>query len=274
MATNTLRPLSLGELLDRTFFLYRKHFLLFVSIIAIPQLVLLALQFVGIALNPRGVGFSTASVVWTFVTLLVSIPVVAVSHGATVIAVSKVHLGDETTVVEALSGIKGRIVSLSLIMLGIGVGVGVGFMLLLIPGIILALMWSLSIPVAVLEATGLRDTTSRSSELTKGSKGRMFVICVLFVVLTYIVFLLWEAPMLAALGYFFRNHNPANGVPRWFLITNPLGTFVSQCLVGPLLTIALTLAYYDQKVRKEAFDLQLMMSTMDGKQGTAAPVAT
>ena len=31
-----LRPLSLGELLDRTFFLYRRHFLLFTGIAAIP----------------------------------------------------------------------------------------------------------------------------------------------------------------------------------------------------------------------------------------------
>jgi hypothetical protein len=274
MLTSALRPLSLGELLDRTFFLYRKHFLLFVGIIAIPHLVLLALQFVGITLNPRGVGFSTATLVWTLLTALISIPVVAVSHGATVIAVSKVHLGHATTVVEALSSIRGKFVSLSLIMLGIGVGLGIAFMLLLSPGIILALMWSLALPVAVLEDTGLRDTTSRSAELTKGSRGRMFVICFLFIVLTYIVILLWEFPMLAAVGFFLRNHNPADGVPRWFLITNPLGTFVSQCLVGPLLTIALTLAYYDQKVRKEAFDLQLMMSTMDQTQGNTAPVAT
>jgi hypothetical protein len=88
------------------------------------------------------------------------------------------------------------------------------------------------------------------------------------------VFFLWEFPIITALGLFMRNHNPAEGMPRWFLIANPLGTFVSQCLVGPLLTIALTLAYYDQKVRKEAFDLQLMMSTMDGTQGNTAPVAT
>ena len=32
MAALDLRPLSLGELLDRTFFLYRRHFLLFVGI--------------------------------------------------------------------------------------------------------------------------------------------------------------------------------------------------------------------------------------------------
>ncbi|MGH9811917.1 MAG: hypothetical protein ACRD4T_02160, partial [Candidatus Acidiferrales bacterium] len=36
-----LRPLSLGELLDRTFSLYRNHFWLFVGITAIPYLLLL-----------------------------------------------------------------------------------------------------------------------------------------------------------------------------------------------------------------------------------------
>ncbi len=36
MAALDLRPLSLGELLDRTFFLYRRNFLLFVGIAAIP----------------------------------------------------------------------------------------------------------------------------------------------------------------------------------------------------------------------------------------------
>ena len=43
MAALDLRPLSLGELLDRTFFLYRRHFLLFIGIASIPYLLLLAI---------------------------------------------------------------------------------------------------------------------------------------------------------------------------------------------------------------------------------------
>ena len=42
MADLDLRPLSLGEVLDRTFSLYRGHFSLFVGITAIPQLLILA----------------------------------------------------------------------------------------------------------------------------------------------------------------------------------------------------------------------------------------
>src|SRR6202051_3258887 len=40
MATLDLRPLSLGELLDRSFFLYRRHFILFAGISAIPYLII------------------------------------------------------------------------------------------------------------------------------------------------------------------------------------------------------------------------------------------
>jgi hypothetical protein len=38
-----LRPLSLGEVLDRTFSLYRRHFPVFMGIAAIPHLLALAL---------------------------------------------------------------------------------------------------------------------------------------------------------------------------------------------------------------------------------------
>ena len=44
MATLDLRPLSLGELLDRTFFLYRRHFVLFAGSSAIPYSIFLVIN--------------------------------------------------------------------------------------------------------------------------------------------------------------------------------------------------------------------------------------
>lgn len=52
MSTLDLRPLSIGELLDRTFSLYRRNFALFIGIAAIPQLLVLALQLVQTAFLP------------------------------------------------------------------------------------------------------------------------------------------------------------------------------------------------------------------------------
>jgi hypothetical protein len=277
--TTLLRPMSLGELLDRSFYLYRKHFLLFAGIVALPHLVFLAFQLIGVAIHPQSTAaFTVMGGVWLLATMVIYLGATAASQGATVIAVSKVHLGSESSISEAFSGIKGRILYLALIMIGVGIGIGVGLILLIVPGIILALMWALAIPVAVLEDKGLRDATSRSSELTKGSRGRIFMIYFLFVVLLYIVILLWEVPMLAVLGNFHgAGQHPIKTLPVWTQIAFPVCTFLSQCLVGPLLTIALSLVYYDQRVRKEAFDLQLMMSTLDAAQadstqgGTSTP---
>jgi len=46
-------------------------------------------------------------------------------------------------------------------------------------------------------------------------------------------------------------------------VASRVATFISGCLVGPLATMAFSLVYYDERVRKEAFDLQLMMETLD-----------
>jgi hypothetical protein len=262
--TTTLRPLGLGELLDRSFFLYRKHFALFVGIAALPYLLLLVFQLTGVVLGTQRAGvFSALYWAWLLAIMVIQLGVTAASQGATVIAVSNVHLDREATISSAFAGIKGRIFSIALITIGAGLGIGLGFILLIIPGIILALMWALVIPIAVLEDTGLGDSISRSSALTKGSRLRILVIYILYFFLLYTFILLWEIPMFAAIGMFARGHNPAM-IPLWSRIVIPICSFLSLSLVTPLITIALSLTYYDQRVRKEAFDLQHMMSILDG----------
>jgi hypothetical protein len=262
-----LRPLSTGELLDRTFFLYRKHFTLFVGIVALPHLVVLATQ---IFSGAAGKSNPINAVLMLLIQGIVYLLAMSASQAGTVYAISNVHLDRPTSVSESLGAIKGMVVRIALITIGVGIGVGFGLILLIIPGVILALKWSLAIPVSVIEDKGLRESTDRSSELTKGDRGKIFVIYFLFVVLIYIVTLLWEGPLLAAFGYHAAQLKTAV-IPTWFAISVAVGSFVTQSLVGPLLTIALSLVYYDERVRKEAFDLQLMMSTVEGKlPGTSA----
>lgn len=266
-----LRPLGLGELLDRTFFLYRKYFLMFVGIVALPYLVLLAFQLVGVALQPgRTLGGTGITLLWSLFTIVLALGALAISQGATVIAVSHVHLGRRVSIGDAFAGIKGRVLYLALIMLGYWIGIGVGFVLLIVPGIILALMWALTIPVAVLEDKGLRDSVERSAELTKGHRGRVFMVYLLFLILFYAVYMAWELPILGFIGVSARRGHLA-GVPVWFLVVVPVMSFLTQSLVAPLLTIALSLLYYDERVRKEAFDLQHMMTTLDEPQGGPVP---
>ena len=63
-------------------------------------------------------------------------------------------------------------VVLPLFVLGLlfGVSLLLGFVLLLVPGIILYLMWAVAAPVLVEEGTGVFGAFSRSSYLTKGAR--------------------------------------------------------------------------------------------------------
>ena len=269
--TIILRPMSTGELLDRTFLLYRKYFVLFVGIVALPYLALLMVQIAGIAMRSARLNI-LAGLTWTLLLGLFYLLALAASHAATIVAVSAVHLDHPISISKAYNFIKGRIPQLLLIMTGLGVGVGIGFLLLIVPGILLMLRWSLTIPVAVLENKGLREATARSSQLTKGNRKRIFVIYVLFFVLAYVVTLVWEAPLAVFIGVTLKAHQ--RNLPALIQLVSVFGSFITNCLVGPLLTIALSLVYYDERVRKEAFDLQLMMATMNVPQSSTVETST
>jgi hypothetical protein len=261
-----LRPLSTSELLDRTFHLYRNHFLLFVGITAIPQLVVLLLHLAGagMAVSGQAVGLGATLI---FIGLA-SFVAIEISHAATVMAVSDLHLDRPTSIGSAYNAAKGSMLRVIGITLAVGIAAGIGFIFLIIPGIYLLLMWSLAIPATVLEGGGLGPSTNRSQALTKGSRGRIFVIYLLLAILALVVSYIIELPLLMVAGIGARG-NPS-GTLAMMQVMQGVGTFLSTSLVGPLATIALTLIYYDQRVRKEGFDLHLMMATL---QGGATPTA-
>lgn len=269
--TTALRPLSTGELLDRTFSLYRSHFGLFMGIFAIPHLVVFAFQCLGVGLQSTGnqVANLFVNFVFTIGALILTVIVSAASQAATVVAVSDVHLDRPSSVKDSFVRIKGQILGVIGLSMLVGLGVGFGFIALIIPGVLLALMWSLAVPVKVLEDKSATDAMSRSSDLTKGDRGRIFVIWLLFIILSFGIALLIQWPITLAAGASSRAALArAGGV--WQVASLAAG-FVSQCLVGPLATIAFSLVYYDERVRKEAFDLQLMMTTIDGATLTSPP---
>jgi len=146
----------------------------------------------------------------------------------------------------------------------IGLGAGLALFALIVPGVLLFIMWSLAVPVKVLENKGASESMSRSSELTQGSRGRIFLIGLMVLLLSVGVSMLLQWPITIAAGVNIARRGVMHMVAPGWQVASLVATFVSQCLVGPLWTIAFSLVYYDQRVRKEAFDLQLMMTTLDG----------
>ena len=100
MTTGPLRPLTTGELLDRTFALYREHFGLFFGITALPHLFSFAL---GLFANPLRIYLGLNFLGWVWLGALISVLVGAVAHAATVMAVSEIYLDRTTGVIDAYS---------------------------------------------------------------------------------------------------------------------------------------------------------------------------
>ena len=272
MAGLDLRPLSLGEVLDRTFSLYRRHFLLFLGITAIPQLLILALNLTQTLLtkmpasptNPpveqlqsaTSGGLMAFGIVGVIVGLVIYFVAYLFAQGGTVFAVSELYLGRTTTIGASLGRMRGQLGSLLGVIMLNGLATMGAALFLIIPGIYVACRLITCVPAALLEDLGPRSSLERSFRLTQGFAGRAFVIFLLYFILLYAAILLFMFPFLLAAGL--ATKDP--GMMRFWLTLSQVGNSLAAVLVGPFLTIATAVYYYDLRVRKEAFDLQLMMN--------------
>jgi hypothetical protein len=92
----------------------------------------------------------------------------------------------------------------------------------------------------------------RSKTLAAGTKGRIFVVLLIAVAL-YMVAITIDSPMLFVIGRSpFQEHMMAQAV---ILLVG----FVTNTLVAPVALIGLSLVYFDQRVRKEGFDLLMLL---------------
>jgi hypothetical protein len=261
--TTALRPLSTGELLDRTFSLYRSHFGLFVGIFALPHILVLAAQLVQLTTQRANVRSPNvfAAMLWVVGVSLLSLIMASASQAASVFAVSELHLDRTATVIDSFVKVKRHIPGVIFMSFIVGIGVTAGAIALIAPGILLAIIWCLSVPAKVLENKGVFAALSRSVDLTKNDWGRIFVVGLLVLVLLWGVPLLLQTPILIA-TYLTAKSGMRNATFA-LQIGSVVAGFVAQSLVGAVGTIAFSVLYYDERVRKEAFDLQLMMMALD-----------
>ncbi len=273
-----LRPLSVGEILDRTFTLYRGNFLLFLWICAIPQILLLIVNlgqvFIALpgkqgktaAIAQMSAGMGIAAVILGLLFLIVWLIVHLFAQGATVIAVSELYLGRTITISDSFRRMRGEAGNLFGVILLNGLATGAAFILLIIPGIYVMCRLAVCIPAALIENLGPRTSLERSFELTKDNAGRAFLIILLYFALSFAAGALFAAPFQFMMFLSAAKSHPET-MRMWMALTQ-IGSTIATTLVTPVLTIASAILYYDLRVRKEAFDLQMMMNPLGG----ASPV--
>lgn len=316
-----LRPLSLGEVLDRTFALYRSRFWLFAGITAVSASVQVVVQAISLATShkmlrqlattPR----STPPVfnfhrmagaqLGTWIAALVFVLVAAIANAAITLALGEVYLNRPASAKEALSVALKRwyrwvgiglwqlgsllwifmaAMAVSLALIGYGArvhntalsAIGVALAVLgvlggLPAGVVLYLRNCLAIPAAMMEKLPVAAAMRRSKALATGTKGRIFVVLLITGVL-YLVVGVLESP-----ASIFMIMAPTQAHYLAQAITLVI-SFLGHMVVAPVGLIGLTLLYFDQRVRKEALDLQLLLESSRPAAGnqdrTALPAAT
>jgi hypothetical protein len=255
MTLPTLRPLSVGEILDVSFSLYRRHFgpLVMVALVCSGAPFLLSLF-----LEAAGGVFANPLLALVYYVMLVLLSSLATA--ATVYIVSESYLGRPLGAGQALARSTPLLLRLLVCSFLLALVVGLGLMFLLVPGIIFACGLLVAFPVLVLEPGSTAVAAlARSWALTRGSRGRMFGLIVTMLILFYVP--------LAAIGGLAamvvpRSEFAAGGLAGGVGLIAIATIGVLQLFLYPLFYCVITVAYYDLRVRKEGFDLEVLASTL------------
>jgi hypothetical protein len=130
--------------------------------------------------------------VWSFiVAMLLALLVNAVTNAVLQAALTRAtvqHLSGEKPNIAACLSV-GIAMLLPMIGLGLlqGLGLTLGFILQIVPGIILTVMWSVVVPVYVQERPGVIESFSRSAELTSGERWKIFALLILVGIAMWII---------------------------------------------------------------------------------------
>lgn len=269
-----LKPMGLGEVLDGALTIFRRHFLLFVKIGAVALWFPVALSvYINLSGGSQQHVFLAlvANVVQYFAGLFLTASAIRV--------ISDSYLGQEPQLGDAISLgaskiwplfvvglLKGIVLGLIAMAIGIvaaitipllatgragGVAalvtvitvIGGGFVLILV-----ACGYAVTTAVVVLESlNSSSDALGRSWSLTKDFRLKIFGIFVVTGLMVYLPVL-----ALAMLGGFLSVATPIAGQVFEVLASG------LPIILTPLLSCVLTLVYYDLRVRREGFDLQVL----------------
>jgi hypothetical protein len=127
-----------------------------------------------------------------------------------------------------------------------GIAVGIGFVLFVVPGVMLYLMWAVASPALVAERTGVFGAFGRSRELTKGARWKVLGVELVVVLAWWIISAVIGGMLLAMLGFKGMQQIGQHGWP----VTWAIGTIIISTLVNALWSTVQTALYVELRAWK------------------------
>jgi Membrane domain of glycerophosphoryl diester phosphodiesterase len=125
--------------------------------------------------------------------------------------------------------------------------IGLGMVLLLVPGIILAMMFFVALPACIVESKGPAESLSRSAELTKGNRWRLFGLALLLYLINVVGRAIVQFGLLALAGPLLSN----------------IAVFLWSAAFGAVNAIMIAVVYYDLRVAREGVDIERIAAVFD-----------
>lgn len=255
-----LRPLEIGDVLDETFRMYRRNFVVLGGLSVLFSIPLAAISGYGyFALfsfaassatsgNPNDLNNLYASLLPFAVGALINLAILPFLYGSVAYAACQAALGDPVTMWGAIKGAFSRYLQVGAYYILFGLMI-LAFCLFPL-WIWIAVGWVAVMPVMFIERTGLIAAMGRSWRLVQNRWWRTFLILFLMYIVTVVVSL--------ALGAFLYLAQAIMTIfisPFLALAIYEGAVVLASALINPIFLIAIVLIYFDLRVRKEALDL-------------------
>lgn len=171
----------------------------------------------------------------------------ALVQGALTRAVAAEYEGNRASFGECIMAAIRVLLPLIAVGLLFGIGVGIGFVLLIVPGIILMVMWSVAGPAVVVERDGIGRAFSRSVELTKGYRWKIFALFLVLLVMYFLIFVLLGLVGLSSMSF---------ATQRTFGVMNFVASALSAVILNLLWGTIQPSLYVELRQVKEGGSLQ------------------
>ena len=272
-----LRPLGVGDIFDEGFDLYKRNF---VFLLLTAALILVPLDF-GVALaTPRllpplydlfGVSTSAAdasgaTALRLLLDIVFALPLSLVASAPLVAACAALYLDRPVTLRQVyghcLRRLPGLLVAVGLACLALDVGLAFCF----VGGAVVATLYLFSLHALLMEGRSGVGALKRSAALVSGHGSRIFGCLILLNLISWAISLGLSLP----LDYFFSSvlkFAPASLGPLGDattdmttrgLLVHAITSGLGDLLLTPFLVCVVTALYYDLRVRKEGYDVDLM----------------
>jgi hypothetical protein len=272
-----MRPLGVGEILDVAINICVRHagtllrlvLLIVLPVQALSTLVTLSLEDEVTGPLEEG-GDGTPTVDGEFwlglagfgVVMLLTVLAGAFATAACFRAVSEAYLGRDPSWRESLRFAGRRLHSVLWVVVLSAIGVVLGAFLLLVGAVAFYVFWSVAVPVVLAEDRRGRKALARSWRLVRGrwwpAFGVLVVGALLGAILGYGV-----AALLELL--------PTESGSVGDTLLAGLGQFVAAAVTTPLTAAFTVVLYFDLRVRKEGYDLQLLAERLASVDDAAGP---